>query len=436
MRHKLIVISLDALQTTDLDYLKQKDNFSKILSEGALVKNVREIYPTLTYPIHTSIITGMHPNRHGIPHNQLPTIEPENPDWSIMGSDWYWYSDYVKVPSLMDFANEEGLTTASVMWPVMAGKKPTHNLAEIWPNRHEPVVETFKRACTESVMDLYYEQYIESIDWSNKKEIDMDGYSVPIAADMIRRFDPDLMLIHSVCLDHERHVSGVEGERIHRCLDRVDEIVGHLMDASKATGSFEKTNFILLGDHGQLAVRNHFALNVIFVEMGLIRLDENGKVIDYDAYSFSGGFSTHIMLKNPEDEVLKESVYRALLAIERKYDAYISRIFNKEEVNSEEGLSGEFTFVIEGAEGVMFNNELRGEIIKAIVPTKSEGYKGMHGHHPSKGHKPPFIAFGPDVLSGVVIETGDLLDICPTLSQLMGFSMTGLSGKAFPIIKS
>ena len=58
MAKKLIVLSLDALQTGDLDLLFQLPYCSQLAEKCAIVKNVREIYPTLTYPIHTAIVAG------------------------------------------------------------------------------------------------------------------------------------------------------------------------------------------------------------------------------------------------------------------------------------------------------------------------------------------------------------------------------------------
>ncbi|MGB8452019.1 MAG: ectonucleotide pyrophosphatase/phosphodiesterase [Anaerocolumna sp.] len=433
MEHKLIVLSIDSLQTTDLIYLKDKPNFTKILKKCALVKNIREIYPTLTYPIHTTVITGVHPNTHGITHNQLPSIVPENPNWSIMGSDWNWYSNSVKVPSLMDAANEKNLVTASVMWPVMGGQTPMHNLAEIWPNRQEDMRETFDRACTKDVMDLYYEKYIVPFDWEHRT--DMDGYSIDIAADMIRHYKPDLMLIHSICLDHCRHEFGDEGSKIDACLDRVDQIVGTILMAVEDAGYYEDTNFVILGDHGQINIRKVFNLNILLKEKGFIRV-ETDKVIDYDAYSFSAGFSTHIMLKNPFEEQVKQKIYYALLEIQKDYGDYMGRIFSAEEAAREEGLSGEFSFVIESADGVIFDNPITGEVVSEVKHSVHSIYHGMHGHHPSKGPKPPFLAFGPDVAEGIVIESGDMLDECPTLAKLLGVEMSGMEGKEFAIFKS
>ena len=56
----------------------------------------------------------------------------------------------------------------------------------------------------------------------------------------------------------------------------------------------------------------------------------------------------------------------------------------------------------------------------------------MHGHHPDKGPKPPFIAFGPDVKKGVRLNGVSMLDLCPTMARLAGVTMEGLVGKPLP----
>lgn len=431
MSHKLVVLSIDSLQTNDLPFLQSLPNFSTILSKCALVKNVREVYPTLTYPIHTTIITGVTPDKHGVPHNQLPSINHEDPDWSIMGSDWNWYSHSNKAYSLMDAANDKGLVTASVAWPVMGGQKPTYNLAEIWPNSKEAYLETLQRSCTANVLEDYYETHLKPIDWSRKP--DMDSFGVEISADMLRRHKPDLMLIHSVCLDHARHKYGDEHEMVNECLVRVDSIVGEIIDACKEAGTFEETNFVILGDHGHIDVKYAFNLNKLFVEHGFIRVDENNNVKDYDAYSFSAGFSTHIMIKNKENIDMQEKVYSMLKKIKEEHQDYIETFYTAKEAIENEGLAGDFSFVIEGIEGVVFLNDVSGDLIISSSEGNYNYYKGMHGHHPSKGNKPPFIVYGPAITKNIVIESGDMIDECPTLARLLDVKMPNMDGKEFPI---
>ena len=65
-QHKLIVISLDSLGFRDLNELRQlTPTLADLIEKGTWVKKVEGIFPTLTYPSHTSIITGQYPAVHG-----------------------------------------------------------------------------------------------------------------------------------------------------------------------------------------------------------------------------------------------------------------------------------------------------------------------------------------------------------------------------------
>ena len=84
-RNKLVVISLDSLGFRDLDELAYLvPHISQMMKRGTWVKRVRGIFPTLTYPSHTSIITGQYPAVHGIVNNTKLQTQRLSPDW-------YWY---------------------------------------------------------------------------------------------------------------------------------------------------------------------------------------------------------------------------------------------------------------------------------------------------------------------------------------------------------
>lgn len=55
---RLIVISLDALGSTDFEMFSQLPNFKKFIDHAAFCRQVRSVYPSLTYPAHTTIVTG------------------------------------------------------------------------------------------------------------------------------------------------------------------------------------------------------------------------------------------------------------------------------------------------------------------------------------------------------------------------------------------
>lgn len=124
----LLVVSLDAVSSKDLTLLKTLPNFSKFLSQGALIERVHSISPTLTYPAHTTIVTGNYPIHHGIINNTLLEPSHSNPNW-------YWYAKAIKTPTLFDLAHEKGLTTCSILWPVTGCSQITYNLPEIFPTK-------------------------------------------------------------------------------------------------------------------------------------------------------------------------------------------------------------------------------------------------------------------------------------------------------------
>ena len=103
LTHPLVIVSFDALGAEDVaQHLDMMPNLAQLIQRGAHVKKVEGIYPTLTYPSHTSIMTGVYPAKHGIVNNTK--IQPERGD----SPDWYWYAKDIQVPTLFDLAHQIG----------------------------------------------------------------------------------------------------------------------------------------------------------------------------------------------------------------------------------------------------------------------------------------------------------------------------------------
>jgi predicted AlkP superfamily pyrophosphatase or phosphodiesterase len=111
--NKLLVISVDGL---DWRYLRDRDalglhipDIRRLLNDGQYADGVIGVWPTITWPSHTSLITGVRPDQHGILGNRRPKSE---------GGDYYWNADRLKAPTLCQAAHKQGLKTASVTWPI------------------------------------------------------------------------------------------------------------------------------------------------------------------------------------------------------------------------------------------------------------------------------------------------------------------------------
>src|ERR1700690_1735488 len=115
----LLVISIDVLRP---DYVTRADahglkipNLRRFIREGTYAEGVVGVVPTITYPSHTTLMTGVWPAEHGILANQ--TFDPLRKSQN----GWYWYAEDIQVPTLWAAASQAGLSTASVNWPVTVG---------------------------------------------------------------------------------------------------------------------------------------------------------------------------------------------------------------------------------------------------------------------------------------------------------------------------
>ena len=196
-RGKVIVISIDAMFNSDVEVMRKKKNLGRLFSNSSMVERVHCIYPTYTYPCHASIMTGCYPNRHGICHNELFQINKDS-------HDWYWWAKDIKVPTMVDVAKENGLTTATVCWPVMGGKNVAdYTIAEIWaPKREDDPTPRFDEADSSNVKHIFEKHKSEL---NHMKTPEFDNFATDCAVDIIKEFSPDLLFVHLSYVDHQRY---------------------------------------------------------------------------------------------------------------------------------------------------------------------------------------------------------------------------------------
>ena len=111
MQSRVVVFSCDAMVAEDVEYLLKKDRFSELAKRAARVKTMRTIYPTVTYPCHTSMLTGCYPEKHGVTSN-MKYIPGQ-----LKNVPWNWFADAIKTPDIFTAAKQAGLKTASAFWP-------------------------------------------------------------------------------------------------------------------------------------------------------------------------------------------------------------------------------------------------------------------------------------------------------------------------------
>ena len=422
MKNKyVIVISFDAVSEEDLEFLSKQPNFSKLIKNGALIKNVESVYPSLTYPAHATIVTGKYPKNHGVINNTVLDFKNDNPDW-------YWYRKYIKGDTIFDLAEKSGMKTCSILWPVTARSKITYNMPEIFcTKRYDNQI--LKSALAGS--KIYQVNMNKKFGYLRQgmEEPYLDNFATEVAKKTIRELKPNLILIHLIDSDSQKHKYGIENKEVIESLKRHDERLGEIIESLKLAGIYEDSTIIALGDHSQINVNNVIKLNSILMKNDLINVNGN-KIKSYKAIAKSCDGSSYIYLKNKNDVETRKKVRDILNELKNKYSNVIEEVYNNEEIKNL-GADINASFMIEAKRGYYFIDDFLGEAIEVIDESSKIKHKlrASHGYLPSRdNYKTFFIAYGKTIKKGVVLEKGKLINHGPTIAKILEIDLRDCDG--------
>ena len=426
----LVVVSIDAMVTRDLEYAKTLPNFKRILDGASVIRNVRTIYPTLTHPVHATLISGAPAGKTGVYNNIV--YDPEHPEANVV-----WLNDLaqVKCDTLIHAAKREGLSVATSTWPMTT--YGSEFIDYLIPNAFDFYFDGMQ----DRPLDAYRalgagENVIDFIAYAVEKcgfkdvHPEVDFFQFYCMQGIVKNYKPNLLLMHPGNVDAARHKYGVFGEHVFEALREVDDMLGMLLGALEDAGILENTDIVLLSDHGQIGVTRNVSPNVYLRDAGFIDLDENGKVKDWLAFTKNAGGSAHVYLKNPDDKVTYEAVYKLLSDMAEAGMYGFEKVYTLAEVEQKYGLSGAFSFVLETDGYTRFAENICGKAVEGFEYGDYSTGKGTHGYEPFKGPQPVFVAKGPSFKSGVVIPEGDILNHAPTLAKVLGVEICDSEGHA------
>lgn len=425
MKNKLIILSADAFVTEDLDLLSTLPGYKKYMKNASMVRNVRSIYPTVTFPCHVTMMTGTYPNKHGVTSN-FPFVMNESP------MPWNWYADIIRSKDIFTACKEKGLTTATVFWPVTCNHKDIDYMIPEFnkPMPVEMLEEAFtKVGCDEDMLAIIKKNLVFLEEFRHPYT---DEFIIHCACDILRQKQPDVLLIHPGNIDAARHAHGVFNEKVNKEIRSTDRFIQMLMGVQEELGLAENTNFVLTSDHGQMDIQRIMNLNVMLAEYGFIDVDSEGMITDWRAYCHSNGLSALIYLKNPHDEAVKNRVFQLLRWMKKEGVYGISEVFTTEDMNEKYALDGDFSFVVESDGYTSFGAGVKVPLVQTFGDMDYRYGRASHGYLPEKGPQPVFVVKGPAFAENVIIEQAELVDEAPTYARILGVELPDADGS--PII--
>ncbi|XP_053396053.1 ectonucleotide pyrophosphatase/phosphodiesterase family member 5-like [Mercenaria mercenaria] len=378
---KLLLISMDGFRYDYLDLIPpdETENFQYMINNGVKAKSVMNVFPTVTYPNHYTLITGMYPESHGIVHNRF--YDAYWKEYYMYNNtrdniDPFWYDVGAEPIYVTNKKAGTSRNSGSVVWPTGIGK-----VKGIGPDRVIPGANAFTQInFTERVETL--------IEWFTDK-------TAPINLGLLYFPEPD-EIAHETGAGSVNVTDFIKGE--------LNNVLGYLFKRLKEVNLFEEMNIILTADHGfanytkDKAVLLCDYLNSSWYKTGAENFGSNGNHITVNVFPE----------EDHEENILKALHNVTSLKVYKKGDKDLVYLHYNSSVRIA-------PIVLTGSEeGVAIFPDAASRDTFANV--------GVHGYNPNivPNVRPFFLAVGPAFKKGHVSEQFNSVDIYPLMCHILG----------------
>ena len=416
----LVVISIDGLRP---DYVTAADehgakvpNLRRFLKEGAHADGVEGVVPTVTYPSHTTLMTGVWPAKHGILANT--TFDPLQKNYQ----GWYWYAEDIRVPTLWDAAAKSGRTTASVQWPVTVGAHINWNIPEFWRANTDDDPKLLRAVATPGLL-AEAQNELGPFSGGIDATVEADKIRGRYAVWILQKKRPNLLTLHLIALDHTEHETAPFSAEAVAVLEGLDAVIGTVREAAERLAP-SRAYVAVVSDHGFARTEAQLDLFPAFREAKLFTVDDKGKITDWKAMPWVTGGSAAIILKDAGDAGTLAEVHELLTKLAGDPANGIDRVLDAAELHKRGGYPTA-SFFVSLKPGWRTGSALEGPVLSK---TK---LGGTHGELPDLPDlRAAFFVVGPGVPAGQDLGVIDMRDIAPTLAHEVGLALPSADGRS------
>ena len=266
----IIMISLDAISDNDINYLLTLPNFKKLASWGLLHRGVDSLFISNTYPVHTSISTGVLPSEHGLFDNVIYDPFKDSEKWRA-------HKKLIKAKTLPERAREKGLVSCAMMYPCTPGEKIRYHLAEV-PGTESMLFRGFKFVHYSSTFRLCPKFFRYMKKCKSFNYFGIDTFIAYTARDLIAKEKADFYMLHLQDTDHQKHHTGIDSDITKKSIEYDDKLLGKIIEgieeAEKRAGGDPETgithfDILVFSDHACFNVKNNIKPNDLLKEAGI-----------------------------------------------------------------------------------------------------------------------------------------------------------------------
>ncbi|WP_217318021.1 alkaline phosphatase family protein [Rhodanobacter sp. C03] len=403
------MISLDAFAAASLHEPElPAPTLQALMQRGAYAASMQPINPTITWPNHTAMVTGVDASLHHVLVNGL--IVDQRAATPPRIEMWVPKSRLVAVPTVYDAAHQAGLTTAQVDWVAI---EDTPSIDWQFAERPDP-----DGAIEQDLVQQGVVTHDQLVHFGKPSQAWRDRMYTRAAIDIIQQHHPDLLLLHLLSLDSIEHDTGFGNDSGRNTIAFLDDRVKEVIDAVRAVGELDRTTFIIVSDHGQQSVHQLLHPNVLLKQAGL-----KAASATHPSFSIVDGGYALVFQQHATEASTKElkSLFAGKPGIRSVLTpAEAAKVGWPTPAQSDQAPD----LLLYAADGYAFRE---GDMGDYVTPTKEVGDHGYPNSDPLM--QGIFIAAGFGIRPKGEIPAFLNIDIAPTIAQLLHISLGTIQGK-------
>jgi predicted AlkP superfamily pyrophosphatase or phosphodiesterase len=404
------MVSVDGLASFYLtDPKAEMPTIRALAAAGAQASSMKASTPTVTWPNHTTLVTGVSPARHGVVGNNF-FDRATGKRVALIFDPVYDKDQIVKVPTIYDLAQAAGLRTAAIRWPAT---RNAHTLDWTMPN-----VGTLDLLLKYTTPALQAECRIIPISLAS------DDLTTRVFNFVLREHRPNLALLHLLSVDHTQHEHGPRSPEAYAAIKAADETVRKVWEELKRDYP-EQATLLVVSDHGFSPINRIILPNVILRQAGLLRPVGGNTTNSPIQIVVQGGAAFVYLLEHVSQPDLVDRIEKAFDGVRG-----VSKVVRPEHLQ-DYGVANPKDdphapdMLLFAEEGCAFGDTASGDLPFNEKPER----KGTHGHDASLPNlHATFIAWGAGIKAGAHLGEISNLSVAPTLAKLLRIRMPNVEG--------
>ena len=421
----VVMISVDGLAAFYFDDPQaEMPTIRELAAHGARSAMMKASTPTVTWPNHTTLVTGVNPAKHGVVGNNYFNRRTGK-SVTLISDPVFDKDEIVKTPTLYDLAHDSGLKTASIRWPATRNaRKLDWTLPDM---RNAELVRKYATPALLTECDLAGLQLAPDYD----SHTSTDDVCTRIFNYILHTHHPGFALLHVINVDHTQHAKGPRTPEAYAAIKEADQQVREVWDELQKDFP-ERATLIIVSDHGFSPIQHTLFPNIVLNQAKLLTAPDNKTPADVQAVIQGGAAMLYVRDQNHRAEILSRicQAFSGLSGVEKIIGPEQLKDYGVADPQADPHAPDMIVFANEGWSF--------GDTSAGTVPFKDKKeLTGTHGHDPNLAHlHAMFVAWGVGIKPGVQIGEISNTSVAPTIAQLLNLHLPDADGQPLADILS